>query len=247
MENLSYVVPVCNEEAGIKITIDALISVLGTAQNINDFEVIIVDDGSTDQTKDNIPRDEKISVITNQKTLGYGASLKKGILASQYNMIGIVDADGTYELQRIPEMLEMMSRADMVVGKRLFLKGATGFTKQLGRKLLNITASYIAGCLIPDTNSGFRLFRRNVFDEALPFIPSGFSFTTTITLIAFFTSKAVRYVPVRYSRRMGEAKIRLVNFFTYVRVLLLLGWRFKPLKIIILGLIVFGILYYIVH
>ena len=196
------------------------------------FEIIVVDDGSADDTAD-AAASTGVRVLRHRRNRGYGAALKRGIEKAQYQWILITDADGTYPPSAIPAMLAKADENDMVVGAR------TGKTVQIetarrpAKWFLRKLASYLAGQKLPDINSGLRLMRRELVERYVHLLPSGFSFTTTITLACACNEHPVEFVPIDYHARLGTSKIRPRHLYDFTLLILRTIVFFNPLKVFI--------------
>lgn len=234
---VSVVVPAYNEEKGIEKSLAEIRDVM--ANLAVDSELIVVDDGSTDHTAE-IAQRSGARLISLSENRGYGAALKVGIEEARYDMIAITDADGTYPAQAIPELLRRMDRYEMVIGARTRPNVAMPLARRPAKWVLGQLASYLAGCRIPDLNSGLRVFERRLFERFEHLLPSGFSFTSTITLAALCTDRPVYHHPIEYQRRIGESKIRPWNALEFIVLLLRTATYFNPLKIFLpLGAVFF--------
>ena len=229
----SIIVPCYNEEDAIEQTVNELLRGLPID---TDYEIIIVNDGSTDATAGKLEMLLRhvpiLRVVNHHRNRGYGAALKTGIRHANNELIVITDADGTYPNDRIPELVEETRDADMVIGARISDNVDYPLIRKIPKLFLRKYAEWIAEQDIPDINSGLRVFRRSIADRFLNILPNGFSFTTTITLAMLTNSYPVRFVPIDYSRRIGKSKIRpirdTVNFF---QLILRTGMYFAPLRI----------------
>ena len=135
---------------------------------LQDPEIIVVNDGSRDATEERA-KDAGARVITHPHNVGYGASLKHGIKSALHDTIVISDADGTYPITAIPELLrEYNSGFDMVVGARQGIHYHQSFLKKHLRNVLRWMVEFISGRVIPDINSGLRVFSRKT---VLPLFP----------------------------------------------------------------------------
>ncbi|MDM7915352.1 MAG: glycosyltransferase family 2 protein [Candidatus Eisenbacteria bacterium] len=222
---VSVVVPAYNEEEGIADVVRQIRALAGP------IELIVVDDGSTDATA---ARAEEAGacVLRHPRNRGYGASLKTGILASHGEAIVITDADGTYPNERIPELVAMLEHHDMVVGARTGANVAIPLIRRPAKWMLNRLADYLSESRIPDLNSGLRAFRRESLVGFFGILPSGFSFTTTITLAMHVNDLAVAYVPVDYHARQGRSKIRPIqDTLNFAALIVRTILYFRPLKI----------------
>jgi glycosyltransferase involved in cell wall biosynthesis len=169
-----------------------------------------VDDGSTDDTAEEA-RAAGAMVIQHPQNAGYGAGLKTGIAHARFDHIVIADADGTYPIDRIPDLMSYAGRFDMVVGARQGKYYRESFLKEPSRLVFGALCSWVTGQHIPDVNSGLRVFRTNLARQYFHVISQGFSFTTTITLAALSNGYFVKYVPIDYYRRAGKSKVKLLR------------------------------------
>jgi glycosyltransferase involved in cell wall biosynthesis len=226
--DLALVIPAFNEEGGIGPTILRVREAL--ARTTCSFEIVVVDDGSTDGTA---PQAEQWAdrVIRLPQNRGYGAALKAGILASSADLVAIIDADGTYPAAAIPLLIERAVDADMVVGARAPSDRSIPLVRRPAKWFLSRLASYLAGQPIPDLNSGLRVIRRAGLMRFLHILPAGFSFTTTITLAMLCNGYRVIYVPIECAVRVGTSKLRAKEFTSFVMLVLRTVVLFNPLKV----------------
>ena len=226
---ITVIVPAYDEEDAIAETIAQVREAM--AGSAYDHELIVVDDGSSDCTAERA-RALGARVICHDANRGYGASLKTGIRASKGGWIVITDADGTYPNKRIPDLIEHAGENEMVVGARTGDAARIPLIRRPVKWLLAKLANYLAETKIPDYNSGLRVFRKDLALRFFRILPSGFSFTTTITLASLSQGYRVKYVPIAYHKRTGKSKIKPVrdtyNFFMLiVRTVL----YFNPLRV----------------
>jgi len=227
-EKLTFLIPVHNEE---KVVEQTIAEVKKELQKLDiDFEIVVVDDGSRDQSGQILKTIEGIRLITNPYNLGYGASLKRGIRNSLGDWIMIIDADGTYPISAIPTLLEKIGDFDMVVGQRS--SQGDPFSRKPAKFILRKLASFLSGHKIPDLNSGMRVFRKSLALEFFHLFPSGFSFTSTITVASYANDYTVCYLPIDYYKRQGQSGIKPRHFFDFISLLVRLFLYFKPLKMI---------------
>ena len=242
---ISIVIPALNEESVITETVKACRELLARIGDENS-EVILVDDGSSDRT--NILAAEAGAVVVRHPhNIGYGRSLKDGILAAKNDIIVITDADGTYPIDRIPDLLALYNQGfDMVVGARTGKHYDESFKKKMFRRILKGLVEYTAGREIPDINSGLRIFSKKVVSGYFSTLCDTFSFTTSMTLAYMMTGKFVKYIPIDYHKRVGATKVRL--FGDSLRTLQFIVEAilyYNPIKIFILfslGLIICSII-----
>lgn len=232
MPSITVVIPAYNEEHSIGAVIEALrpqVEKLG-----HESEIVVVVDGATDGTAAEARR-YGVRVVEHPQNLGYGRSLKTGISAARNELIAITDADTTYPVDRIPEMVELAAKFDMVVGARQgrFYQG--GVVKRLGRFVFRKLAEFATGQSIPDINSGLRVFRRSQMIPFFPIISAGFSFTTTSTLAYMLNDLCVCYLPIAYHKRAGRSKVRhLRDSLRALQIIVEAILRINPIKVFLL-------------
>lgn len=207
LPHLSLVIPAYNEAEAIEQTVYDAQNVLPSCALI--WEIIVISDGSTDNTAE-IARRAGAKVIKHPSNLGYGNSLKTGILHAEHELIAICDADGSYPLNELNKLAPFARQFDMVVGQRKGKEFTGSWIKSIGRKFQLAIAQFTAGMRIPDVNSGLRIFRKTVALRHFDIICGGFSFTTSITLALMINGYAVKYVPIEYLPRVGKSH---VNYF----------------------------------
>lgn len=230
---ITVIVPCFNEESMATATVRRIAQTLSGAER--PFEVIIVDDGSTDATAtklESLSDEPALKVLHNPRNRGYGYSIKRAVALARYELIAITDADGTYPNERITELVDLMADADMVVGARTGDTVYVPLPRRPAKWALRRLAAYLTETEIPDLNSGLRVMKKSLIRRFLSILPDGFSFTTTITLALLTHGFTVRYVSIDYARRVGRSSIRPIrdtlNFFSLiVRTVM----YFKPLKI----------------
>ncbi len=196
------------------------------------FEIIVVDDGSSDKTASEADA-AGARVLRRAVNRGYGAALKAGIDRAKYDWILITDADGTYPVEAIAELLKLADHSDMVVGARLGNSVKIPLVRRPAKWFLTRLASYLAGQRLPDINSGLRLMRKSLVRRYESLLPDGFSFTTTITLSATCNGHVVNYVPINYGARLGKSKIRPRHAYDFTLLILRTIVLFNPLKVFI--------------
>jgi glycosyltransferase involved in cell wall biosynthesis len=232
--SLSVIIPVYNEENNIKITITKVHEVLEKSA-IKEYEIIAVDDGSTDNTTVVLKESTlNCHLVTHEQNKGYGAALKSGIRKSKYDIIAITDADGTYPIKDIPKLYNRMNDCDMVVGARTGKKVKIPLIRRPAKWLLAKLANYLAETKIPDLNSGLRLFRKVDVYRLWGILPRGFSFTTTLTLAMLTNDMQVKFIPIDYMKRKGKSKIRPIrDTLNFIQLIVRTVLYFNPLKIFV--------------
>ena len=236
-EAVSIVIPAFNEQGSIVASIREVRTAMDPSGI--EYELIVVDDGSADDTA-GLAEAEGACVVRLPENSGYGAALKAGIVRSQYELIAITDADGTYPADQIPVLVRQMPGYDMVVGARVGANVAIPTIRKPAKWLLGKLASYLAGRPIPDLNSGLRVMRRSLIRRTAHLLPQGFSFTTTITLSALCSGSLVKYSKIDYHVRTGKSKIRPGHAFDFLMLIIRTIVYFNPLKIFLpLGAVFF--------
>tara|TARA_Y100001978_G_scaffold174092_1_gene165426 strand:- start:796 stop:1686 length:891 start_codon:yes stop_codon:yes gene_type:complete len=229
----SLIIPCFNEALAVKKTLDEIFDVFGDK---TDFEIIAVDDGSSDETlailQEIASQTPVLRLFQNKANKGYGASLKRGISEAQSEIIVITDADGTYPASSIPQLLNELKNCDMAVGARIGSKVEVPLIRRPAKWLLLLYARWMARADIKDLNSGLRCFRRKDAIRFFSLLPDGFSFTSTITLSMHVKGMRVSYLPINYRKRLGKSSIRPIRdtlaFFTLV---LRTTMYFRPLQV----------------
>ncbi len=224
--SLSIIIPAYNEEQGLDRALGRLMPLAREKR----YEVIVIDDGSTDRTAAVAAR-HGATVVAHRANKGYGAALKTGIRSASHDMILMMDSDGQHDPSLIDALLRDADRFDMVVAARRKMVGI----RAPGKKLLAMVANFLSGVKIPDLNSGLRVFRKSAIKSFLHFCPDGFSFTTTITLAYLREGYSISWVPIDVEKRIGRAStVAFLRdgygaFMLIVRVIVL----FNPLKVFI--------------
>lgn len=227
---VSVVIPAFNEGGHVAGQVRAVHEVM--ERSGWSYEIIVVDDGSADNTAAEADA-TGARVLRRARNRGYGAALRLGISRAAHDWILITDADGTYPVEAIPELLARADDNEMVVGARLGASVQIPLVRRPAKWFLNRLSSYLAGQHLPDINSGLRLMRKSLVRQYEFLLPDGFSFTTTITLAAACNGHAFEYVPIDYHARLGESKIRPRHAYDFTILILRTIVFFNPLKVFI--------------
>lgn len=246
--NVSFIIPVYNEEQAVKEVVEDIAAVL--KKNRIKYEILIVDDGSTDRTPE-VLKTLDVRVIRHPTNQGNGAATKTGIMAAKYDTIMMTDADATYPTEDIPRMLEMMKDHDMVVGARKSEKGTMKMLRVPVKFFIRKLAEFISGHKIPDLNSGLRAFRKSDALRFFNILPNTHSWVSTITLCYLSNYYSVKYTPIDYFKRKGKSKFHPIrDTYNYTALIFRAVMYFYPLKIFIplsLLILAFGVYRSIVH
>jgi glycosyltransferase involved in cell wall biosynthesis len=222
--DVSIVIPAYNEGQIIGDVVAALAAAAAWR------EIIVVDDGSRDDTASNAQK-AGASVVRHPYNKGNGAAVKSGIRRATGQYVLIVDGDGQHRPEDAQRLIAQLGEYDLVVGARSRATQATQ-ARRFGNGALNWLASYLTGREIPDLTSGFRAARREYLREFLHLLPNGFSTPTTTTLAFIKAGYNVLFVPVEARSRVGHSKIRLARDGTKFFVIILkIVTLFSPLRV----------------
>lgn len=226
-ESVSIIIPAYQESGAIG---EVVRDVLLVASELDcDYEVIVVDDGSSDGTGD-MARAAGAHVLTHPYNKGYGASLKTGIRFASNRTVIFLDADGQHDPKDIKRLLAERRNYDMVVGAR---KGTAGspLWRKPGKVFLSWLVNQLTGRKIPDFNSGYRALDREMALRFLPIMPDGFSFSTTSTIAAFKAGYLVQYLPIEVAKRIGTSTVTAADGFRTIMLIIRLVTLFAPLRV----------------
>jgi len=225
---ITVLVPAYNEENSIRQTVDAIRAAMS---QVGPYEIIVINDGSKDKTSE-IAKTLGVTLLEHEVNRGYGAALKNGMQHARHDLIMITDADGTYPLEEIPRLIEAARTCDMAVGARTGKIVHIPWMRRPGKWIITKLSEYLSGRKIPDLNSGFRIFKKDVAMRFLTLYPDGFSFTTTITLAMLTNGYSVKFLPINYMKRVGKSSIHPVRDFTNFTILIIrICAYFKPLNV----------------
>jgi glycosyltransferase involved in cell wall biosynthesis len=222
---LSIVIPARNEAAAIG-------NVVHTAKSeYPDAEIIVVDDGSTDETASNAEQAGAL-VIRHPESLGNGAAIKSGARAACGEILAFMDGDGQHDPREIGRLLAKLDQGyDMAVGARDAGSHAS-IGRLFGNKLYNELASRLSGRRIADLTSGFRLVRASLFKKFLYLLPNGFSYPTTITMAFLRSGYPVCFEPITVCERIGKSHIRPIrDGARFFAIIFKIATLYAPLKI----------------
>ncbi len=239
---LSIVLPSKNESASLKTLLPELFARFPGA------EVIIVDDGSIDDTTDWLAS-QPARIVRHPYSKGNGAAIKSGVRAATRDILVLMDADGQHRPTDIDPLLSRFAEGyEMVVGARS-RTGQASFGRWIANTVYNRLSSWMVNHRVEDLTSGFRVVRRKLFLEFLHMLPNSFSYPTTITMAFFRAGYSVAYQPVEVQERLGTSHVRpLRDGVRFFLVIFRVGTLYSPLKIfapISFGFFLLGIGYYL--
>ena len=225
MSSFSIVIPAKNEAGAIGN------AVAGARERYPDAEIIVVDDGSTDDTAD-VAGAAGATVVRHPESLGNGAAIKSGARAARGDIIGFMDGDGQHDAAEFERLLaKLESGYDMVIGAR-----DAGSHANVGRLyangVYNVVASWLTGRRIPDLTSGFRVARAALFKKFLYLLPNGFSYPTTITMAFLRSGYPICFEPIPVAKRIGKSHIRPIrDGMRFMVIIFKIATLYSPLKI----------------
>ena len=244
--SFSIVIPVYNEEKGIKKTLGKLVSL-----KLHDlYEIIVVDDGSTDETN-NVVREFPVKLLAHRVNKGYGAALKTGIRKAIGDKIITLDGDSQHDPGEIENFVNLLNEFDMVIGQRT----AESFQlkiRNFGKWMIRCVGEYLVEQKLFDYNCGFRGFDRKLLGELLHLMPNGFSFSTTSTLAFLKEGYSMSSYPIVSEQRVGrKSNVSFMKDGTKTMLLILrIIMLFNPLKVFVpasLMVSLLGVVYTIYH
>ena len=225
MSSLSIVIPAKNEASAIGT------AVAGAKKEYPDAEIIVVDDGSSDDTA-KAAEEAGARVVRHPESLGNGAAIKSGARAAKGDIIGFMDGDGQHDAAEYGKLLDKLDQGyDMVIGAR-----SSGSHANVGRLyangIYNVVASWLTGRRIPDLTSGFRVVRADLFKRFLYLLPNGFSYPTTITMAFLRAGFPICFEPIPVAKRIGKSHIRpLRDGVRFMVIIFKIATLYSPLKI----------------
>lgn len=226
---VSIILPAFNEAGHIEQEIDRIHTSMSAAGLT--FEIIVVDDGSSDGTSELLAGRRDIRLYRFPLNRGSGSSRRFGTQIAQGEIVVWTDADMTYPNDRIPELVAELDGWDQVVGARTSEEGTRKALRVPAKWLIRRLASFLSETRIPDLNSGFRAFRRSVALQFLGLLPAGFSCVTTLTMAFLHNGYTVHYTPIEYAPRAGTSKFHWYSDTRrYLRQVIRLTLMYNPLR-----------------
>ena len=222
---VSIILPAKNESAGLAKTLPGLRALYPDAQ------ILVIDDGSTDDTVAVCER-EGASVVSHRYSMGNGAAIKTGARVASGDVLVFMDADGQHRPQEVGQLLAALEEGyDMVVGARNS-QGQASLSRQFGNAFYNRFGSWMVNHKIDDLTSGFRAVKAERFREFLYLLPNGFSYPTTISMAFFRSGYPIKYIPVTVDRRLGKSHIRIArDGVRFLLIIFRVATLYSPLKL----------------
>jgi glycosyltransferase involved in cell wall biosynthesis len=229
---VSVVLPCFNERDHVELEVKRIRAALEGAGL--SYELVCVDDGSTDGTREVLAAMGGIRTILLPRNQGSGTARRIGTQQARGQVVVWTDADLTYPNERIPELVAQLDDTyDQVVGARRSEAGSYKLLRVPAKWAIRKLASFLTNTEIPDLNSGLRAFKRSVAEPYLRLLPSGFSCVTTITLAFLSNGHPVKYVPIDYFKRAGRSKFHpLTDAYNYIIQVLRMVMYFNPLRVL---------------
>jgi len=230
MPAISVVIPAYNEKEGIATVVTNIQNAMDLMNRL--YEIIVVDDGSEDETADRARR-AGARVISHPYNIGNGAAVKTGIRAARGEILVILDGDGQHDPTDISRLIEKVGPYDMVVGARTS-ESETSLHRNLANRIYNRLATYVCGRKIEDLTSGFRAINARIARSFVYLLPNTFSYPTTITLAVVRSGHSLAYVPIKASKRSGKSKIKLLrDGARFFLIIVKIATLFAPMRIFI--------------
>lgn len=222
---LSIIIPAKNEGAVIGDVVSSVRSVY------EDAEILVVDDGSTDDTA-KLAKESGARVVSHPVSLGNGAAIKSGARAAGGDIFVMMDGDGQHKAEDIPSLIGKLDEGyDMAIGARDSGSHA-GIGRLAANGLYNVFASLISGHRILDLTSGFRAVRAELFKKFLYLLPNGFSYPTTITMAFLRSGYPVTFMPIKAEKRTGTSHIRPIrDGVRFLAIIFKIATLYAPLKV----------------
>ena len=239
--DVSVVLPCYNERDHVELEIKRIRAAFDAAGMRH--EIICVDDGSTDGTREVLQTIPGIRIILLPRNQGSGTARRIGTQQARGGVVVWTDADMTYPNERIPELVRQLDDTyDQVVGARRSEAGTYKLFRVPAKWAIRKLAAYLTNTPIPDLNSGLRVFKRQVAQPYLRLLPAGFSCVTTITLAFLSNGHQIKYVPIDYFKRAGRSKFHpFKDAYNYILQVLRMVMYFNPLRVLMpVGLTLLG-------
>ncbi|MGD1996824.1 MAG: glycosyltransferase family 2 protein [Anaerolineae bacterium] len=237
MNVLSVVIPAYNEEEGIAEIIERVLSIRPQLEEaeVGDLELIVVDDGSHDETAAIAGRCPGVRLIRHPVNRGYGAALKTGFGQARGNLLGFLDADGTYPPEHFPNLcrVALTEGADLVIGSRMLGAGSEmPRVRRIGNFIFANLVSLVGNHRVSDSASGMRIIRREALPHLYP-LPDGLNFTPVMSTRALHEEIHWREVPIPYKERVGRSKLNVVrDGMRFLHTIIWTALNYNPVRVL---------------
>ncbi len=246
MTVLSVVIPAYNEENGIAEIANRVLAVEPALQKsgVERLELLVVDDGSKDRTAEVASAIPGVNLIRHVKNKGYGAALKTGFSKASGELIGFLDADGTYPPEYFPQLCEAaMNGSDLVIGSRM--AGADSkmpVTRRIGNFFFANLLSLLGRQKVTDSASGMRVFKKSILEQVYP-LPDGLNLTPVMSTRALHEGVPVKEIPIPYSERVGRSKLSVIrDGRIFLQSMVWTALSYNPVRILgLLGMLGVGL------
>lgn len=246
MTTLSVVIPAFNEESGIEEISNRVLRVRDSLKQVGveGFELLVVDDGSKDRTAEIAENVDGVRLIRHPKNKGYGAALKTGFNEASGDLVGFLDADGTYPPEYFPALCtKIFEGYDLVIGSRMAgEKTEMPLVRKIGNKFFAGMISLLARQKITDSASGMRVFKKEALEKMGP-LPDGLNLTPIMSTRALHENIRMVEVPIPYKERIGRSKLSVVrDGIRYVQTITWTVLLYNPIRVLgLLGLTGFAV------
>ncbi len=214
MTVLSVVIPAYNEENGIAEIACRVLAVEPDLKRagVDRLELLIVDDGSKDRTAEVASNIPGVTLIRHPRNRGYGAALKTGFSRAGGDLIGFLDADGTYPPEYFPQLCRAaLNGTDLVIGSRMAGEDSKmPLTRRVGNFFFATLLSLLSHQKVTDSASGMRVFKRGILESIYP-LPNGLNLTPVMSTRALHEGVSLREIPIPYSERVGRSKLSVIH------------------------------------
>ena len=232
MEKVSIVIPCYNEQEAIPTVIPRTIDCLNKLREdklIPEFELIVVNDKSTDESVSMLQEFKEVRLLhTNGTGRGYGKALKHGFSNAQGEWIGFFDVDNSYRPEDIALFVKEITKgeSDFIMGQRYFTEKGMSFTRGFGNWFYVVLAKVLYGSYLDDVCSGYRFFNRRYLDQITSIPEDGLDFSIHLTLKMISQKTPIKPIPIQYDPRIGESKLSVLSDgWAFLKVLLFLKLR----------------------
>lgn len=223
-QNLSIIIPAFNEEDGILATLKTLRGAFPAA------EIVVVDDGSKDQTAERVAEFPEVKLLVHRFNRGYGGALKTGMSQASRELIAWFDADNEHRAESLQAMVDQIEREKLaaVLGQR---PKSVSVVRGVGKYVIRLLARLLKVKSGSDLNCGLRVFRREVILPYLPVLPDSYSASLTSTIILIEQRYPFVFHPIEINQRIGESKVALADGFNTMLLVLRVITLFAPMRI----------------